>query len=123
MPIIRMEVVLEEAEELPEKQVLQALADGLGECMHSRPGGTWLMASGVPAAQYVENGGPVPAGIRPVFLTVIRHKIPDEETLTAECRKMAALAGEYLDRPADNIHITFEPEAAGRIAFGGELRT
>ena len=120
MPIIDIELVEDEAPQAVSAEIVQALADELGELLGSNQASTWVRMRYLPRDQYAENQGAIDQSTRPVFVTVLKAFSGDEQQL-AEARAIADKVSGLLQRPIQNTHILFQPDAVGRIAFGGEL--
>ena len=123
MPIIRLEMVLAADEAPPAGDTLQALADRFGDCLGSGPGETWVSLVIIGRDRYRENGGALPADIRPCFAHVLRYRQPGADRLAADAAALAEIMAAGLGRSPENMHIIFEPDGAGRVAFGGRLVT
>jgi enamine deaminase RidA (YjgF/YER057c/UK114 family) len=95
----------------------QTLADRTGRVLGSEPGRTWVRLSIIDEANYAENL--TSGGVLPVFVRVLLRDPPDDRAEVA--RALAVEIAQALARPLANVHVVFEPAAAGRIAFGGEL--
>lgn len=121
MPIIDIELVEDEVPQPVSAEIVQALADGLGELFGSHQAGTWVRMRYLPRGQYAENQEVVDQSIRPVFVTVLKADSGDEQLRASEAKAIADEVSRLLQRPVQNTHILFQPDAAGRIAFGGEL--
>lgn len=120
MPIIRVEIVAPPDEPLPDRLAAR-LADGLAALWASPPQGTWVHVSVLDVHHYAENdGGPLP-GVAPVFVTVLQARLAAPQQLRTEASAIAGIVAACCARPMEQIHVIFEPPAAGRIAFGGEL--
>jgi phenylpyruvate tautomerase PptA (4-oxalocrotonate tautomerase family) len=121
MPILDVEVVTGPGE-LLEAGLARQLANIAGDILGSEPGGTWVKVRALPSGQYGENGDLL-AEIRPVFVSVLMGQRPAEETIKHQAERLAASFAQACGRPKENVHILYQPSAAGRIAFGGELVT
>lgn len=119
MPILDVEFVGDVDGERSE--LAARLADAAGAVFDSPPQETWVRLRFLPEDEYAENGGGPEAGVRPVFVTVLLGSPPDQETLAVKARALCDALSSAAQRPAENVHILFEPSARGRIAFGGEL--
>ena len=117
MPIVDVELV---GDSLVTGETSRSLADAVGEALSSRPGGTWVRVRTLDAARYAENGG-APDGVQPVFVTVLERIRPTGSELTEKVARVTAAVAEVSGRPAENVHVLFETDAAGRLAFGGRL--
>jgi len=120
MPILNVEVIVAMGESVP-REAAAAIADAAGAVMHSPKGRMWVRLRVLPLDHYAENGGGPDPGIRPVFVHVIRASIPPASELEREASSLAAAIATALDRPVENVHVLYEPPAAGRAAFGGKL--
>ncbi|MGZ3697276.1 MAG: tautomerase family protein [Bdellovibrionota bacterium] len=116
MPILDVEIVgASDAEGLARR-----LADAAGIVLGSAAGGTWVKLRFLPRENYAENGD-LPARVQPVFVSVLLGRCFEGEVQSRLALKLAEEFSKILDRPRENIHLLFEPSAAGRIAFGGKL--
>ena len=97
------------------------LADAAGAVFDSPPLETWVRLRFLSEDDYAENAGGPEAGVRPVFVTVLLGSPPDEDTLAVQAEALCQAVSSASQRPAENVHILFEPAARGRIAFGGKL--
>jgi len=98
----------------------QKIADAAGSALGTELGRTWVKLRYLPSAHYAENGATDPE-MRPVFVSLLLGR-----SLPAVGRKelsltLARAIGEVVGRPIENVHILFEPDARGRMAFGGVL--
>jgi hypothetical protein len=57
----------------------------------------------------------------PVFVTVLKSRIPEGSALEDEIAKLTQVIAKVLNRPEANVHIFYQPDGAGRVAFGGKL--
>ena len=58
-----------------------------------------------------------------MFVTVRKAQRPTGPALEAEVRALTEGVARICGRQVENVHILYEPDAQGRIAFGGRLRT
>jgi len=122
MPILDIEIVEDAPPGGPHPPAtVRVLADRIAAVLGSGPAGTWVKLHYLPRDSYAENGGDVPPGVRPTFVTVLLARHPDAPEPRRLARRIADAVAATLDRPRENVHVLFEPPAAGRIAFGGEL--
>lgn len=121
MPILDVEIVQSAGEE-SDAGLAGALAEAAGAVFDSPPGRTWVKVRTIAAEQYAENGGGPAAGIRPVFVTVLKAQWKEEEE-AAEVAELTKAIAKRCGRPAENVHVLYAPPAAGRMAFGGRLVT
>jgi phenylpyruvate tautomerase PptA (4-oxalocrotonate tautomerase family) len=120
MPILDVELVTSE----PLDGGLAAkIAEMSAQVFGSPPASTWVRVRSLPQEHYAENGSASPAGWRSVFVTVLKAQRPTGSTLEAEVRALTEGVSRICGRPVENVHILYEPDAQGRIAFGGTLKT
>ena len=119
MPIVVVELVTSES---VDPGLATRLADMAGQVFGGPPASTWVRVRPIPQHLYAENDTAEPAGWRSVFVTVYRAERPTGAALEAEVRALTEGVARVCDRPKENIHILYEPDAQGRIAFGGRLR-
>jgi phenylpyruvate tautomerase PptA (4-oxalocrotonate tautomerase family) len=117
MPIIDIEVVSAETHPFA-PGLAQTLADELSEALGSERGRLWVRLRALPATQYAENQ---PMSPSPVFVTVLAASPPAGKHLQERIDKVTEVVAIHLERSRDNVHVLIEPDAKGRIAFGGRL--
>lgn len=120
MPILDVEIV---GSESVASDLAARLADMAGEVFCSPPRSTWVRVRWLPRHLYAENGTETPAGWHAVFVTVLKSQRPTGVALEAEVRALTDGVARVCGRPPKNVHILYEPDAQGRIAFGGRLRS
>ncbi len=113
MPIITVELVDDEE---PSPALATELAAAIGPVLGAPDGETWVRLHLLPPARYGESGDADPT-IRPAFVTIIAYRKPDDLATVAPA--LAGAVGAVLDRPPQSVHVIFEPDGAGRVAFGG----
>jgi len=119
MPIVDIEIVLRPNETL-RKEMVTDLADELGEILQSPQGGTWVRVRGLPADHYAENGG-MPEGAYPVFVSIIKSELPTRDEMQKEVEKITGAVAQICGRPSENVHVIYQPQGKGRVAFGGKI--
>ncbi len=119
MPVVDIEIVLRPDEALRREMVTE-LADELGEIFQAPQGGTWVKVREVPADHYAENGG-VREDIYPVFVSIIKYEIPSADEMQKEVEKITGAVAQVCGRPSENVHVIYQPQAKGRVAFGGKI--
>jgi phenylpyruvate tautomerase PptA (4-oxalocrotonate tautomerase family) len=120
MPIVDVEIV---GSESVAGDLAARLADMAGQVFGSPPAGTWVRVRLLPRHLYAENDTPVPEGWYAVFVTVLKAQRPTGADLETEVRALTEGVARLCGRPTENVHILYESDAQGRIAFGGRLRT
>lgn len=120
MPIVTVDIVRDSS--LRQEPGLAAtLADVLAPVFGKDPKRTWIRLNYLDPGEYAEGGGGPEPGVIPVFVRLLLARLPDLDQRQQLAVKIGAKVGEVLDRPVENVHVIFEPEATGRVAFGGKL--
>jgi phenylpyruvate tautomerase PptA (4-oxalocrotonate tautomerase family) len=118
MPIVDVELVTSGA---LESGLAQQLADMAGQVFGGPSAATWVRVRPLPQHLYAENGTVEPEGWRSVFVTVRKAKQLAGAALAVEARTLAERVAHVCGRSVENVHILYEPDVRGRIAFGGTL--
>ena len=119
MPIIDIEIVLKPNETISEKMVSE-LADVLGEIFGSSKNGTWIKVSGSSSVHYAENGGKE-EGVYPIFVSVLKSRLPNPEEMQKEVEAITGAVAQVCNRSSSFVHVIYQPEGKGRVAFGGKI--
>ena len=119
MPILNVEIIIHPGEHF-HPSLATGLADRTGEIFGSPPGNTWVTVHFTLRENYAENNSSAEA-ILPVFVTVLKNKLPSPDSLTDEVAKLTVVIAQICQRPEENVHVIYLPEGAGRVAFGGRL--
>jgi len=122
MPILDIELVGVVPHEV-RRGLAQRLANSAGEVMGSRPQGTWVKLRYIETSAYAENAGGPPENAEPVIVYVLQSELPQGTELAKLASELTAAIARVCSRPVENVHLIFEAAAAGRISFGGQLRT
>lgn len=120
MPVLEVELVTAAGEE-PPWDLAGRLADAAGQVFGTPPGRTWVRLRTLARDAYAENGGGPPEGTLPVFVSVLRAQVPAPGAITEEVRRLTEAVASACDRPAEHVHVLYQPQGAGRLAFGGRL--
>jgi phenylpyruvate tautomerase PptA (4-oxalocrotonate tautomerase family) len=120
MPIVDVELVVADNEQVP-SNLATTLADAAGKLFGTSAGQTWVRLHRLPLQDYAENELGPPPGIRPIFVTVLKAKVPPLNELKRELEQLAEMIGHICGRPIENVHIFYQPEGRGRVGFGGRL--
>lgn len=116
MPIFDVEVVGQQAGDPPTEKLAERIASRVGEALGVPKGQLWVKVQKLSASAYAENGPPSTA--LPVFVRVlVRTKDPSVWPKRAEV--IATSVSEATARPRSSVHVIFEPDATGRVFFGG----
>ena len=119
MPILQVEIVGKPA--AGSGKLAGRIADAAAKVLKAPPGRVWVRLNYLPRGNYAECGGPLPAGIKPVFVNLLKASLGPQRALLTEARAMAKAIAKACARPVENVHIFYDPPAMGRAAFGGEL--
>ena len=119
MPIVEIEIVLKPGEAIS-SEMASELADQLGKIFDSPWNGTWVKVQGIPELQYAENGGKED-GVYPAFVRLLKSRRPDTEEMQREVELITGAVAQICKRPSSLVHVIYEPEAKGRVAFGGKI--
>jgi phenylpyruvate tautomerase PptA (4-oxalocrotonate tautomerase family) len=116
MPILDIEVIGQPAGEPPTEKLAERIADEVGTALGVPEGQLWVKVQRLSASLYAENGPA--ARVLPVFVRVlVRTKDPAVWPKRAET--IAAAVATATQRDKSLIHVIFEPDATGRVFFGG----
>jgi len=97
----------------------QRLSDRLGTYWRTEPGRVWVRLLRLAPEDYAENDVlPLP-GKWPVFVQVLHREPPTGDALAAEACALTLVVAEVLARPAERVHVSYDPAARGRQWFGG----
>ena len=102
-------------------KLARRIADSAAKVLGAAPGMVWVRLRVLPLGAYAECGGDLPKELRPVFVNLLKAARPPAKALKKEALALARAVGKACGRPADNVHIFYDPPAAGRAAFGGRL--
>lgn len=120
MPILEIEIVASSlVPDLP-TGLAQSLADGAAAVFGGGQGTVWVKLHVLPPEHYAEDQGK-PEGVHPVFVTVLKARVPKGSALENEISGLTEVIAAILNRPQENVHILYQPDGAGRVAFGGRL--
>ena len=119
MPIVDIEIVLK-PNEIVQSEIVEELADQLGEIFGSPKGTTWVKVHALTHDYYAESGG-TPDGVFPVFVSILKSKLPSTEEMQKEVEMITGAVAQICGRPSGNVHVIYLPEGRGRVAFGGKI--
>jgi phenylpyruvate tautomerase PptA (4-oxalocrotonate tautomerase family) len=126
MPILDIEIVASDPDPsagsgrvLP-ANLTQSLADEAAQVFGTPDGTVWVKVRVIPSAHYAEDHG-TPPGVYPVFVTVLKSKVQKGSKLEDEIARLTKVIAKVLNRSEENVHILYQPDGAGRVAFGGKL--
>jgi len=122
MPLVDVAIVLRPQESL-RATLARELADRIGEVLDSSPGSTWVTVRAIPADQFAENHAESAAEVRPVFVTILKSKLPPRDLLQREVSALTPAIARVCGRPEQHVHIIYQPDGMGRVAFGGVVVT
>ena len=121
MPVLEVELIGEVASET-RRGLAARIAEGVAGVLGAKPQSVWVRLRYTPLADYAENGptggGPMPL---PVFVTIMKRAWSEGDQMKHEVAALAAAVGAACHRPAEEVHLLYEPPGRGRVAFGGRL--
>ncbi len=120
MPILDIEIVAPDSTQGMPANLAQSLADEAAQIFGAPANKVWVKVRLIPLAHYAETSG-TPAGVYPVFVTVLKSRVPQGSELEEEIARLTKVIANVLNRPETNVHIFYQPDGAGRIAFVGKL--
>src|SRR5262245_18142810 len=120
MPILNVEIVMAGGETLP-PDLSKRIADAAARVFGTPSGRTWVLLHRHSSESYAENGVGLEPGSLPMFVRVLKAAVPAQAELEREVSELARAVARACDRPVANVHVLYEPAAAGRNAFGGDL--
>ena len=115
MPIVDVEIVGQPPEDV-RAGLARRLADAIGTALGAPPQSAWVRLSILPEDDYAENGVEPGETPRPVFVRVLRRAIPEGAALREEIASLTKAVAVACDRREKNVHVLYEPPAAGRLA-------
>ena len=121
MPIVDIEILLKPDETLASEMV-SALADRLGMIFGSPKNGTWVKVHQIAAHHYAENQGKEQE-VYPIFVSVLKSRLPAGDEMQKEVDAISDMVAQICHRPPSLVHVIYQPEGKGRIAFGGKVVT
>ena len=68
-----------------------------------------------------ENGIEPGAAVYPVFVSILKARLPEAEDLRKEVERLTVAIARVCGRPTENVHIFYQPPGEGRVAFGGKV--
>lgn len=119
MPLLEIEII-GRPEGIERSSLAKRLADAAGSVFDSPPQATWVRIAILDSVDYAENGA-LASVPQPVFVKVTKRTHPKASDLADEIARLTAAIAEVCGRPAENVHVCYEPPAAGRQAFGGKI--
>jgi phenylpyruvate tautomerase PptA (4-oxalocrotonate tautomerase family) len=120
MPILTVEIVGDGPS--PGKPSLaQSIADAVANVIGCGPGQTWVRVHWLQRENYAENDAVMSGRELPVFVRILMRSALVEDALEAQASALTHAIAGVVDRPANLVHLEYEPAAAGRVSFGGTL--
>jgi phenylpyruvate tautomerase PptA (4-oxalocrotonate tautomerase family) len=120
MPILDLEIVLKPQEAIG-REVAAALADRAAAIFDAPPQSTWVKVRLLDPGHYAENGQASAEAVFPVFVTVLKARLPSPEVMQNEVLGLTRAVAEICARPPENVHVIYAPAGLGRVAFGGKI--
>lgn len=119
MPILDVEMVIRPDETLSEGLAAD-IAGRAGLALGAAPGRTWIRLHTLEVDHYAEDAAGR-ADAYPVFASILHRQRPRGDTLRREVTRLTEAIAAACNRPPENVHLIYEADAAGRVAFGGVL--
>ena len=119
MPIVDIEIVLK-PDEIISDEMASEFADELGTIFGSSKNGTWVKVNGIAEMFYAENGGKE-EGVYPVFVSVLKARLPASKEIKGEIDAIVGAVAKICKRDSAFVHVIYQPEGKGRVAFGGKV--
>ena len=128
MPILDIEIIASDSTPSLPADLTQTLADATAQVFDAPHGTVWAKVRVLPSTQYAEDHGK-PSGVYPVFVPVLKSRartVPSRSTqkgseLEDEIAQLTQVIAKALNRPEANVHIFYQPDGAGRVAFESKL--
>lgn len=120
MPVLEVSII----GQLPSrdrKDWASRIAEAAGAVFQSGPGSTWVVVHDHPTEDYAENDAGSGDRYSPVFVRVLKRNVPPRPELQTEVEALTRAVAQVCERDPAQVHIIYEPPAAGRVAFGGRL--
>jgi phenylpyruvate tautomerase PptA (4-oxalocrotonate tautomerase family) len=122
MPMLDVTVVLRDGESLAH-DLAQRLADASAPVFAAAPGTVWVTLTDMPGHRHAENGVAAAEAPRPVLVRITQASGAAPAERADQARRLVATLAPLLARDPSHVHLIYAPPGAGRIAFGGRLRT
>jgi phenylpyruvate tautomerase PptA (4-oxalocrotonate tautomerase family) len=119
MPILEIEMVGRPRNALWLSRELATAAAAI--LSPDRPQATWVRLRWMESHQYGEGGRSALETPSPVFVRLLVASWPSEPERASLSARLADTIGDLCARSPSLVHILWEPPAAGRVAFGGQL--
>ncbi|MCB1122024.1 MAG: hypothetical protein KJT03_10770 [Verrucomicrobiae bacterium] len=120
MPQLNIDIVFRNKETL-KTDAVQRLADAAGKVFDTPPGKTWVKINPVPRQYWAENKTTLGSYVGPVVVSILKRSVPPPDQIEMEVENLTRAIAGILDRPHENVHIIYEADAIGRVAYGGKL--
>ena len=91
------------------------LADAAAQVFVSPPANTWVRVRRLTRECYAENGIAVAPSELPVFVTVMKRRVPERAELAREMAALTDAIARVVGRPAGRVHIEYAAAGAGRM--------
>jgi hypothetical protein len=93
------------------------IAGAMGAALAVPAGQLWVMVRHLHASRYAENGPP--NATMPVFVRVLA-RTRDASEWPRRAGTIADVVSKATARERSSVHVIFEPDASGRVFFGGD---
>lgn len=116
MPLLDVEIVGQRSGDPPTERLAERIANSVGDALGVPKGHLWVKVSKLAASYYAENGPPTAA--LPVFVRVL-VRTKDPSVWPKRAATISRAVAEATSREPASIHVIFEPDATGRVFYGG----
>jgi phenylpyruvate tautomerase PptA (4-oxalocrotonate tautomerase family) len=116
MMLLDVEVVGKQAGDPPTERLAERIADAVSKAFGMPAGQLLVKVQKVAASHYAENAAPRKS--LPVFVRVL-VRTRDPSVWPNRAATLCAAVGEATSRERAGVHVIFEPDATGRVFFGG----
>jgi hypothetical protein len=62
-----------------------------------------------------------PSYVGPVIVNILKRRVPPPDLIEVEVTELTRTIAGILDRPHEHVHLKYESDAIGRVAYGGKL--
>jgi phenylpyruvate tautomerase PptA (4-oxalocrotonate tautomerase family) len=120
MPQLDIDIIFRSNETL-KADAVQRLADAAGKVFDTPPGKTWVKINPVPRNYWAENKVTLDSYVGPVIVNILKRRVPPPDLIEVEVTELTRTIAGILDRPHEHVHLKYESDAIGRVAYGGKL--
>jgi len=116
MMVLDVQVVGQQAGDPPTEKLAERIAGSVATAFGIPSGQLLVKLQKISASNYAENGSPSKA--LPVFVRVL-VRTKDPSVWPKRAAAIAVAVADATTRERASVHVIFEPDASGRVFFGG----